>query len=259
MAQLIYYKFYVFFASFILLSYIGYLFSFRKNAIFAKRFVINISFSFINSFLIFIALGYVTFNQGLSFYEPSYGFMSDLYWPAPLKFLVGFVILDLVIYWQHRIFHQIPFLWRMHRLHHSDLDFDTSTGLRFHPFEALASLLIRLSVVYYMGISFFTLVVFEIVLNLASLFNHSNFSLPPKTERMLRKFIITPDLHRIHHSLDLKDSNRNFGFSVTLWDYLFKSYRSKSALDFKSENIGVLGYQSPKKQTFLSLLLQPFT
>lgn len=101
--------------------------------------------------------------------------------------------------------------------------------------------------------------VFEIVLNFASMFNHSNFALPSNLETILKPYIITPDLHRIHHSLDIKDSNHNFGFSITLWDLLFKSYRAKSKLSFKNENIGVLGFQTPKKQTIKALLIQPFT
>jgi sterol desaturase/sphingolipid hydroxylase (fatty acid hydroxylase superfamily) len=225
--------------------------------VYEKRFFINIFFSFLNSILIFFILQKISFNKGLSFYETDYGLMSDLYWPWGVKFILGLLILDLVIYWQHRFFHQIPLLWRVHRMHHSDNEFDTSTALRFHPIEALISLLNRLLIIYFFGISFFCLVVFESLLNFSAMFNHSNFRLPEEIENLLRRYIITPDLHRIHHSLDIKDYNSNFGFSVTLWDWLFKSYKSKSRLDFKTSNIGALGFQNESKQKLVSLLIQP--
>lgn len=253
-----YFKIYIFISGFILFSASGYLFAYRKNKVFQPRFFINLLFSALNTLLILFIIQYFFTNGNLLETEPSYGLMSYTEWSWGLEFIIGFLILDVFIYWQHRLFHKTPLLWRIHRLHHSDTDFDTSTGLRFHPLEAVISLLNRLLIVYIFGISFFTLAVFEIVLNFASMFNHSNFELPKHTETSLRNFIITPSLHRIHHSLDLKDSNHNFGFSITLWDFVFRSYRSNSKLSFKTDNIGVLGYQSPQKQTLLALLIQPF-
>lgn len=257
MDRLEYLKLYIFILGFFTFTSSGFLFPFRQNKINEKRFYINIFFGALNSIFLVIILGRIKFNDGLSFYEADYGLMSDLYWSWWIKFTLGFLILDLVIYWQHRLFHQIPMLWNVHRMHHSDNDFDTSTALRFHPIEAICSLFIRLLVVYFFGISFFTLVIFEIVLNLAAMFNHANFRLPKEIEKTLRKFLITPDLHRIHHSLDIKDYNHNFGFSMTIWDLLFKSYKTKSSLDFKTSNIGALGFQSESKQDVVSLLLQP--
>lgn len=258
MDRIEYLKIYIFISGLVLFSSAGYLFSYRKNTIFQSRFYINLFFSALNSVIILFVLKIIFFRNYLFESEPSYGLLSYTNWSWGLKFILGFLILDMMIYWQHRLFHKVPILWRLHRLHHSDTDFDTSTGLRFHPFEALISLFNRLLIVYIFGISFMTLVAFEIVLNFASMFNHSNFALPKSVELSLRNYIITPDLHRIHHSVDLRDSNHNFGFSITLWDFIFRSYRPKSKLSFKTDNIGVLGYQKPEKQSLLALLLQPF-
>ncbi len=258
MKLLEFYKFYVFIGAFLVFVCAGYLYSFRENKVFEKRFILNIGFSVLNSIIILAIMSKVLFLNTFNFFEVDYGILFRLHWHWTFEYALGLILLDLMIYWQHRLFHVIPLLWRFHRLHHSDNDFDSSTALRFHPFEAVVSLMHRLLLVYIFGISFFTLVIFEIVLNFAAMFNHSNFALPKDVENKVGAYIITPDLHRIHHSLDLKDSNKNFGFSVTFWDLIFKSYKKDSLLDLKSENLGVLGFQSRKKQSLWGLLSQPF-
>ena len=134
------------------------------------------------------------------------------------------LMLDLAIYFQHRVFHAVPALWRLHRMHHADLDFDATTGLRFHPVEIGLSMAIKLAVVVLIGAPPVAVLVFEVILSAASIFNHSNVRLPERLYRMLRRVLVTPDMHRVHHSIIRYETNSNFGFSVPWWDRLFGTY-----------------------------------
>ncbi len=174
---------------------------------------------------------------------------SALWW----RELVGVVVLDLVIYWQHRLFHRLPWLWRLHRVHHADTAVDVSTGLRFHPLEFLLSMLIKVSVIIALGIAPLAVLVFELLLNGCAMFNHSNIALSSRWERRARRLLITPTLHRIHHSRRREESQRNYGFSVPYWDWLFGSYCARSA---DGDDGVVLGLPAAKQYpSRLSLLL----
>ncbi|KZX78049.1 hypothetical protein A3715_10990 [Oleiphilus sp. HI0009] len=171
--------------------------------------------------------------------------------------IVSVIILDFIIYWQHRVFHRVPILWKLHRVHHSDPSLNASSALRFHPFELLLSTLIKSTVVLVFGIPFAAIVIFEIALNAFALFNHSNIRFTPRTENVLRKILITPSIHRVHHSIHHADHDQNFGFSVVFWDRLFGTYKSESSLG-RHYSIGSNEMTNENCKGFYRLLKQPF-
>jgi len=186
------------------------------------------------------------------------GLFHQLNLRLSVAFLLGFLILDLVIYAQHVMFHRLPWLWRLHRMHHADLDIDVSTGLRFHPFEILISLAIKIAVVMAFGIPPVAVFVFEVVLNATSLFNHSNVRMPQAVDRVARLLLVTPDMHRVHHSIDSAEHNSNFGFNLPWWDRLFGTYRREPAAGHDRMTIGLPVFRDRKELRLDRLLTQPF-
>lgn len=174
------------------------------------------------------------------------------------RFILGFLIMDLVIYIQHRLFHVLPVLWDIHRMHHTDRDLDFTSALRFHPFELFISMVVKLMAVWIFGIDAKTFIIFEICINSFAMFNHGNFSVPYKVEKILRIFIITPDIHRIHHSVLLNECNSNYGTIFTVWDYLFKSLVLIPKKGQDGMVIGLPGYKDKKYQYFHWMLITPF-
>lgn len=152
------------------------------------------------------------------------GLLPWLGLPQPLAVLLAVVLLDLAIYLQHVMFHAVPLLWRLHRMHHADLDFDVTTGLRFHPVEILLSMVIKLMVVVALGAPAVAVLVFEVLLNATAMFNHANLRLPERLDRALRLVLVTPDMHRVHHSIHREEHDSNYGFALSLWDRLFRTY-----------------------------------
>lgn len=180
--------------------------------------------------------------------------------PFWLVMVVSIVVLDIVIYWQHRLFHRIPLLWRMHRVHHADPDFDVTTGLRFHPAEIVLSFFIKAAAILALGAPALAVIVFEIILNACSLFNHGNVALPKPMEKLVGKVLITQELHRIHHSTEKEETNSNYGFSVSWWDHLFRSFTAKPKAGSDNVDIGLQEYRDAKLTTKLwGLLKIPFT
>lgn len=178
------------------------------------------------------------------------------FWPA---FWIALVALDLLIYGQHVSFHAVPLLWRVHRVHHADADFDVTTGARFHPIEIILSMLIKLAAIALLGPPAAAVLVFEVVLNAAAMFNHANLSLPGPVDRRLRWLLVTPDMHRIHHSLDMTETNSNFGFNLPWWDRLFGTYRAAPARPQATMPIGVAGLTGSDRTVKLAgLLALPF-
>jgi sterol desaturase/sphingolipid hydroxylase (fatty acid hydroxylase superfamily) len=175
-----------------------------------------------------------------------------------LLIIIGVITLDLVIYWQHRITHKVPILWRLHKVHHSDMDFDTTTAGRFHPLEILFSFIIKALCIISLGLPPEVIILFEIILNFSAMFNHSNFSLPLKIEKITRAILVTPDMHRIHHSPHHHETDSNYGFCISIWDKIFKSYTEASKEDPKTMTIGLNEYQNFSKLSYLHLLLMPF-
>jgi sterol desaturase/sphingolipid hydroxylase (fatty acid hydroxylase superfamily) len=172
--------------------------------------------------------------------------------------VLGFLVLDVAIYVQHVVFHKVPVLWRLHRMHHADLEFDVTTGLRFHPLEVLLSMLIKLAVIAAVGVPALGVLLFEITLNATSMFNHANLGVPSELDRILRLFVVTPDMHRVHHSILVHETNSNFGFNVPWWDHLFGTYRAQPAEGQEGMTIGLSQFRNPFELRLDRLLIQPF-
>jgi sterol desaturase/sphingolipid hydroxylase (fatty acid hydroxylase superfamily) len=186
-----------------------------------------------------------------------WGLLNALPLPAWATFLVALVLLDLAVYFQHVLFHAVPALWRLHRVHHADADYDVTTGLRFHPVEILLSLGIKCAVIAALGAPVLAVLVFEVLLNAASMFNHANARLPLVVDRWLRWFVVTPDMHRVHHSVVSDEMNSNFGFNLPWWDRLFGTYRGQPAAGHEGMRIGVNGLHDPAEVRLSGLLTQP--
>ena len=168
------------------------------------------------------------------------------------------IILDLMIYIQHVVFHTIPFFWRFHVVHHSDLDLDVSSGLRFHPIEIIASMLYKIGLVFALGPSPLAVLIFEAILNGMSQYTHSNIALPQILDRLLRLLIVTPDMHRIHHSVERKETNSNFGFNLSVWDRVFGTYIHDATKQQSKIIIGVNTFRTSKEVSLIKLLIMPF-
>ena len=167
------------------------------------------------------------------------------------------ILLDLAIYFQHVLFHAVPALWRLHRMHHADLEFDVTTGLRFHPIEILLSMMIKLAAVAALGAPAVAVLIFEVLLNATSMFNHSNIRMPLGLDRVLRWFVVTPDMHRVHHSIASREINSNFGFNLPWWDRLFGTYRAQPAAGHEAMTIGIEQFRDPRELRLDRMLLQP--
>jgi sterol desaturase/sphingolipid hydroxylase (fatty acid hydroxylase superfamily) len=187
-----------------------------------------------------------------------WGLLGLVGWPAWVKIIVGVAALDLAIYLQHVLFHAVPSLWRLHRMHHADLDFDVSTGVRFHPIEILLSLVIKIAVVAALGAPAVAVVIFEVLLNATSLFSHGNVRLPSALDHIARLFVVTPDMHRVHHSIDPRETNTNFGFNFAIWDRLFRTYRAAPAAGHAGMTIGIVQFRNARELWLDRMLTQPF-
>lgn len=178
--------------------------------------------------------------------------------PSFVEICVSVILLDLLIYLQHVMFHRVPALWPFHRMHHTDLDLDATTGLRFHPVEIIISTTIKAAAVVMLGAPAVAVIVFEIILNAASMLTHSNVRIPARIEAVLRMFVVTPDMHRVHHSTNPGETHSNFGFNLSWWDRLFGSYRAQPLLGHDNMELGIRGYQQAKELRIRYMLLHPF-
>jgi sterol desaturase/sphingolipid hydroxylase (fatty acid hydroxylase superfamily) len=188
-----------------------------------------------------------------------WGILNHFEVPRWLAIVVAVIVMDLVIYLQHVMVHALPLLWRVHRMHHADLDFDVTTGLRFHPIEIVLSMLIKFATVALLGAPVVAVVLFEILLNASSMFNHSNVRIPIWLDRVLRLFVVTPDMHRVHHSIEFDETNSNFGFNLPWWDRLFGTYRAQPRAGHEGMTIGIELFRAQQDVTgFFKMLLIPF-
>jgi len=186
-----------------------------------------------------------------------WGLLNALALPGWAAIAAGIALLDLAIYFQHVMFHAVPALWRLHRVHHADLDFDVTTGARFHPIEILISTAIKCAAIAALGAPVISVFVFELLLNATAMFNHANASLPQRLERWLRWLVVTPDMHRVHHSVRYEESSSNFGFNLPWWDRLFGTYRAQPRLGHAAMTIGVDAFRSSQDLRLDRLLVQP--
>jgi sterol desaturase/sphingolipid hydroxylase (fatty acid hydroxylase superfamily) len=223
-----------------------------------RRWPANLAFAILGGLVARVAVpggaaAFAVYAQG-----QGWGLIAISGLPAWGAFLAGLAALDLAIYFQHRVFHAVPALWALHRMHHSDTMFDTTTGVRFHPIEIGLSLAIKLAVIAATGAPPEAVFAFEVLLNASSLFNHANIGMPAALERAVRMVLVTPDMHRIHHSVRREETDSNFGFSVSWWDRLFGTYRAEPADGQLGLTIGLPAYRDAASQTLGRLLLQPF-
>ena len=186
-----------------------------------------------------------------------WGLLNILALPDWLTILVSLVALDLLIYAQHVAFHAVPLLWRVHRMHHSDPEIDVTTALRFHPIEITLSLILKFAAIVALGVPPLAVLIFEVVLNAAAMFNHSNVALPRALDRVLRWVIVTPDMHRVHHSIVARETNSNFGFNLPWWDRVFGSYCAQPAAGHEAMMIGLKEFRTIDDQRIDQLMFQP--
>ena len=198
-----------------------------------------------------VALAVIAADRG-------WGVLNLVALPFWLELVLAVLVLDLVIYLQHVMFHAVPALWRLHRMHHADLDFDVTTGSRFHTIEIVLSVLLKLAAVVVIGPPALAVLVFEVLLNGTSMFNHGNLRLPSGLDRVLRWFVVTPDMHRVHHSDIPAETNSNFGFNLPWWDRLFGTYRAQPSLGHERMTIGLDAFRDAGELHLHRMLLQPF-
>lgn len=230
----------------------------RGDAAPARRQWSNLGLVALDTALVRLAFPVVAVVLAAQVHARGGGLFGLLDWPLWLEIAVAVVILDAAIYWQHRLLHVIPFLWPLHRVHHSDVAFDVTTGVRFHPLEIGLSMAIKLGLMVALGAHPAAVVIFEICLSAASLFTHADFAFPPRLDRALRTVIVTPSMHRIHHSVRREETDSNYGFNLSLWDRVFGSYRARAAEPERSMPIGLPQWRDPAELGLGSLLLQPF-
>jgi sterol desaturase/sphingolipid hydroxylase (fatty acid hydroxylase superfamily) len=177
--------------------------------------------------------------------------------PELAAVVAAVLVLDLAVYLQHVMLHAVPLLWRLHRMHHADLDFDVTTGARFHPLEIAVSMIIKLAVITALGAPAVGVLIFEVLLNATSMFNHANWRLSPGVDAVLRRFVVTPDMHRVHHSIEPRETNSNFGFNLPWWDFLFGTYRAQPAAGHDAMTIGIAQFRQKRDLWLDRMLMQP--
>jgi len=223
-----------------------------------KRWFGNLGIVGLNSLSAQLLMPVMPVAMALIVQENHWGLLNTLNIPYPVAVVASVILLDLVVYIQHVMFHAIPILWRFHMMHHADLDYDLTTGLRFHPIEILISFGIKLAVVVVLGPPVMAVILFEILLNATATFNHGNIHMPEKVDSILRLFVVTPDMHRVHHSVTIRETNSNFGFNMPWWDRLFGTYRAQPAAGHIGMTIGLSQFRDPKRLTLPWMLALPF-
>ena len=190
--------------------------------------------------------------------EHRLGLLNQVAWPYWIKLVIALLVLDLAIWFQHLVSHKVPIFWRLHRVHHADRDIDVTTAVRFHPIEIALSMLWKIVVVASLGASPFAVFLFEAILNACAMFNHANIALPSWLDGMLRLAIVTPDMHRVHHSVARNEHDRNYGFNLSLWDRLFRTYLAEPEAGQQGMTIGLTPYQTEAPTRFVWSLVLPF-
>ncbi len=224
-----------------------------------RRWFANLSLVAIGAVAVQALLPVLPVGMAILAEQRGWGILNTTHLPGWIKLALAVVALDGVVYLQHVLFHFLPMLWRLHRLHHTDLDLDVTTGNRFHPIEILISIGIKLAAVALIGAPAGAVVVFEVILNATSQFNHGNIAMPVALDKWLRLVVVTPDMHRVHHSIIVRETNSNFGFNLPWWDRLCGTYRPQPTEGHEGMIIGLKEYRDPTKLNLFRLLIQPFT
>ena len=224
-----------------------------------QRWSSNLSLVALNTVLVRLLLPAGTVGVAVLAESRGWGLLNILALPEWTTVVLAVVVLDLIIYTQHVIFHAVPMLWRLHMVHHADPDIDVTTGLRFHPVEIILSMLIKMGAVILLGAPVLAVVIFEVLLNATAMFNHGNVRLPSSLDTVLRLFVVTPDMHRVHHSIIKSETNSNYGFNLPWWDRLFGTYRAQPQAGHLEMTIGLSQYQNARRQGLAWMLSLPFT
>ena len=223
-----------------------------------RRWPNNLGIVVVDTLLVRLVFASAAVGTALLAETHGWGLVRALDAPAWLVIIASVIFLDLAIYLQHVLFHAVPVLWRLHRMHHADLEFDVTTGVRFHPIEILLSMGIKLGVVAALGTPAVAVLIFEVLLNATSMFNHGNVRLSPKLDRMLRWIVVTPEMHRVHHSVVPRETNSNFGFNLPWWDRMFGTYRAQPEAGHEGMTIGIEQFRDPRELRLDRMLTQPF-
>jgi len=219
----------------------------------------NLGLLLLNSIVLRLLFPAAAVGMALYTAEMGWGLFNLLELPFWLEVFAAIILLDLLIYGQHVLMHLVPVLWRLHRVHHADLDFDLTTGSRFHTIEIIFSMLLKSLAILILGPAVFAVLVFEVVLNAMAMFNHGNVSLPKPVDKVVRRLFVTPDMHRVHHSIILQETNSNYGFNLSIWDRLFKTYIDQPRQGHDDMTIGIPGFRDVAQVDKLpGMLLLPF-
>jgi sterol desaturase/sphingolipid hydroxylase (fatty acid hydroxylase superfamily) len=225
----------------------------------ASRWFANLGIVVINTAVVRLLFPIVAVGMAVIAAQKGWGLFNNFAVPYWAAVMASVIILDFMIYLQHVMFHAVPVLWRLHMMHHADLDFDLTTGTRFHPIEIIISMLIKMAVVVLIGAPPLAVIIFEVLLNGTSMFNHSNLFVPVGTDRVLRLLVVTPDMHRVHHSVFDFETSSNFGFNLPWWDRLMGTYRAQPKLGHEGMTIGLNQFRDPTRLTLMKILALPFT
>ena len=223
------------------------------------RWANNLGLTLLNTLLLRLAFPVAAAGVALHAAERGWGLGNVLPVPGWLAGILSLIALDFFIYCQHFLFHKVPLFWRLHRMHHTDLDLDVTSGFRFHPLEILLSMAIKMGIIVAIGAPAWSVILFEVLLNATSLFNHANIALNPGADRLLRLLIVTPDMHRVHHSVIIRETDSNFGFNFPWWDRLFGTYRAQPAAGHLAMTLGLANYRDKKWLTLPWMLAVPFS
>ena len=223
-----------------------------------RRWPANLGIVVLNTLLVRMLFPIMPVGAAMLAIENGLGLFNIMGVPVWLSVVASLLILDFAIYGQHVVLHKVPWLWRLHRMHHADTGFDVTTGARFHPIEILFSIVIKLSVVVAIGVPPVTVVIFEVLLNGTAMFNHGNVRLPSGLDRVLRLIIVTPDMHRVHHSSVRAETDSNFGFNLSIWDRFCGTYIAQPEAGHEGMEIGLQLFRNPVEQRLDKMLAQPF-
>ena len=225
----------------------------------ALRWTSNLGLLALNTVVLRLMFPAAAVGIAYSVGQQGWGLFNLVDLPFWFEVLAAVLLLDLAIYLQHRLMHQLPILWRLHRVHHADLDFDLTTGSRFHTIEIIVSMLIKSLVITLLGPALIAVLVFEVLLNGMAIFNHANVSLPCAIDRMLRYLLVTPDMHRVHHSTLVRETNSNYGFNLSIWDRIFKTYIDQPEMGHQAMAIGLAEFRDARQVDRLpGMLALPF-
>jgi sterol desaturase/sphingolipid hydroxylase (fatty acid hydroxylase superfamily) len=224
----------------------------------SSRWPSNLGIVALNSVLVRAVFPMTAVAWAAAVAQQGFGLLNIVAMPAWPAAMAAFVLLDLAIYLQHRLFHAVPVFWRLHRMHHADTEIDVTNGLRFHPLEIVASMLLKFAVIAALGAPAWSVLVFEIVLNATSIFNHANIRFSGTVDRVLRRLVVTPDMHRVHHSVLPLETNSNFGFNLPWWDRWFGTYRAQPRDGHTAMRIGLPQFRDPKWLRLDRMLVQPW-